>query len=76
MDTERLEPRMKLKVILEPSEEGGYTAIVPGLPGCISEGDTKEEALANIREAIELYLEPAGDNLSLSPGSEVIEITL
>ena len=49
---------MKLKVILEPSDEGGYTAIVPSLPGCISECDTKEEALTNIREAIELYLEP------------------
>ena len=48
---------MKLKIILEPSEEGGYTAIVPSLPGCISEGDTKDEALKNIREAIELYLE-------------------
>jgi len=67
---------MKLKVILEPSEEGGYTATVPVLPGCISEGDTKEEALANIREAIELYLEPVDDDLSLSPGSELIEITL
>jgi predicted RNase H-like HicB family nuclease len=76
MDTEKTEPRMKLKVILEPSEEGGYTAIVPVLPGCISEGDTKEEALANIREAIELYLEPVDDDLSLSPGSELIEITL
>ncbi len=49
---------MKLKVILEPSDEGGYTAYVPSLPGCISEGDNREEALANIREAIELYLEP------------------
>lgn len=39
---------MKLKFLLEPSEEGGYTAIVPALPGCISEGDTKEEALRNI----------------------------
>jgi predicted RNase H-like HicB family nuclease len=76
MNTVRMEPRMKLKVILEPSEEGGYTAIVPVLPGCISEGDTKEEALANIREAIELYLEPVEDDLSLSPGSELIEITL
>jgi predicted RNase H-like HicB family nuclease len=76
MNTERMEPRMKLKVILEPSEEGGYTAIVPALPGCISEGNTKEEALANIREAIELYLEPVDDDLSLSPGSELIEITL
>ena len=76
MNMERTEPRMKLKVILEPSEEGGYTATVPVLPGCISEGDTKEEALANIREAIELYLEPVDDDLSLSPGSELIEITL
>jgi len=48
---------MKLKVILEPSDEGGYTVYVPSLPGCISEGDTREEALSNIREAIELYLE-------------------
>ena len=54
---------MKLRVILEPSDEGGYTAIVPALPGCISEGDTREEALANIHEAIELYLEPVEDDL-------------
>jgi predicted RNase H-like HicB family nuclease len=47
---------MKLKVILEPSDEGGYTVYVPALPGCISEGETMEEALANIREASELYL--------------------
>ncbi|MBA3533179.1 MAG: type II toxin-antitoxin system HicB family antitoxin [Ardenticatenales bacterium] len=49
---------MKLQVVLEPSDEGGYTVYVPSLPGCISEGDTLEEALANIREAVELYLEP------------------
>lgn len=49
---------MKLCVILNLSEEGGYTAVVPALPGCISEGDTREEALENIREAIALYLEP------------------
>ena len=49
---------MRLTVVLEPSEEGGYTVYVPALPGCISEGDTKEEALANIKEAIKLYLEP------------------
>lgn len=46
---------MKIKVVLEPSEEGGYTTYVPSLPGCISEGDTKEEALANVREAIALF---------------------
>jgi predicted RNase H-like HicB family nuclease len=49
---------LKFKVILEPSDEGGYTVYVPSLPGCISEGETVEEAVDNIREAIELYLEP------------------
>ncbi len=54
---------MNLTVLLEPSDEGGFTAIVPSLPGCISEGNTREEALANIREAIALYLEPVEDDL-------------
>jgi len=67
---------MKLRVILEPSEEGGYTVTVPALPGCISEGDTKEEALRNIREAIELYVEPVEDDASLSPDAEQLEIAV
>ncbi len=50
---------MKLKVVLEPQPEGGYVAYVPALPGCVSQGETVEEALKNIREAIELYLEVA-----------------
>jgi len=49
---------MKLRIVLEPSPEGGYTVYVPSLPGCISEGESLEEALENIREAIDLYLEP------------------
>lgn len=53
---------MNLKIILEPSDEGGYTVFVPSLPGCISEGNTEEEALRNIKEAIELYLEPVEDD--------------
>lgn len=48
---------MKYKVVLEPQEEGGYTVYVPSLPGCVSQGETTEEAIANIREAIEVYLE-------------------
>ena len=48
---------MKYKVVLEPQEEGGYTVFVPTLPGCVSQGETAEEALVNIREAIEVYLE-------------------
>ena len=69
---------MKLKIILEPSEEGGYTAYVSSLPGCISEGDTKEEAIKNIKEAIELYLEPVEDDLIPfeQKKTEIIELTL
>lgn len=49
---------MDFEVILEQSDDGGYTVYVPQLPGCISEGETVEEALVNIQEAILLYLEP------------------
>lgn len=54
---------MKLKVVLEESDEGGYTVYVPSLPGCISEGDSEEEAIKNIKEAIELYLEPLDEDI-------------
>jgi len=48
---------MEFTVILEECEEGGYTVTCPALPGCVSEGDTHEEALQNAREAIAGYLE-------------------
>ena len=64
---------MKLKTILEPSADGGYTAIVPSLPGCISEGDTEEEALKNIREAIELHLEPVEDDQVLAQNAQMVD---
>jgi len=67
---------MKLRVVLEPSDEGGYTATVPALPGCISEGDTREEALRNIREAIKLYMEPVEDDSSFVPNAEQLEIAV
>ncbi len=67
---------MKLKIIFEPSEEGGFTAYVPSLPGCISEGDTKEEALENIKEAIELYIEPVVDDMNIVPGTEILEVAV
>ena len=67
---------MKLKIVLEPSDEGGYTVLVPALPGCISEGDTREEALRNIREAIELYLEPVEDDQTFAPNAELLELTV
>jgi antitoxin HicB len=45
------------KVLLEPDQDGGYVVVCPSLPGCYSQGETVQEALANIREAIELCLE-------------------
>ena len=66
---------MKLKVVLEPSDEGGFTVYVPSLPGCISEGDSREEALANIQEAIELYLEEE-EPVALPEKAQVIELVL
>jgi predicted RNase H-like HicB family nuclease len=67
---------MNLKVILEPSDEGGYTVFVPSLPGCISEGNNKKEALKNIKEAIELYLEEVEDDSVISPKAEVVKVAV
>lgn len=67
---------MRIKVVLEASDEGGYTVYVPSLPGCISEGETVEEALRNIREAIALYLEPVEDELVMDETALVQEIEL
>ena len=66
---------MELKIVLEKQEEGGYTVYVPSLPGCISQGETKEAALKNIREAIELYLE-ADENESVLYEGEVSKIVI
>ncbi|MFN7942909.1 MAG: type II toxin-antitoxin system HicB family antitoxin [Thermoanaerobaculia bacterium] len=65
---------MKLRVVSEPSDEGGYSVWVPSLPGCVSEGESSDEALASIREAIELYLEPVEDDMVAEPGSEILEL--
>ncbi len=48
---------MKLTVILEPEADGGYSVICPALPGCVSQGDDLDEALANIKEAIEMFVD-------------------
>ena len=67
---------MKLTVVLEPSDEGGYSVFVPTLLGCISEGDTREEALGNIREAIELRLELTEHDYMIEKNSEIVELAL
>jgi predicted RNase H-like HicB family nuclease len=68
---------MRYTVILEQEADGGYVVSVPTLPGCVSQGDTRTEALANIREAIELYVEDcraAGDPVPTEAGKEFIDI--
>ncbi len=67
---------MNIRVFLEKSGEGGFTVIVPSLPGCISEGETKEQAIENIREAIELYLEPVEDDVLVSPDVEEFDLAI
>jgi len=53
---------LQYTAVFEPEKTGGYSVTIPALPGCISEGDTFEEALANIKEAAELYLEDLKDS--------------
>ena len=65
--------RRSFKVVLEPNESGVYTVTVPLLPGCISEGDTREEALTNIKEAIELYIESLEADGEPIPTEESVE---
>ncbi len=65
---------MELKIVLEEQEEGGYTVFVPALPGCISEGDTLEEAIKDIKEAIILYLDI--DTIDFSGKGKIIDIEI
>jgi predicted RNase H-like HicB family nuclease len=68
---------MRYTVILEREPDGGYVASVPALPGCVSQGDTRDEALANIKEAADLYVEDcrdAGDPIPTEAGKEFIEV--
>lgn len=69
---------MRYTVILEQEPDGGYVATVPVLPGCVSQGDTREEALRNIREAADLYIEDcvaSGDPVPTETDREYIELT-
>jgi predicted RNase H-like HicB family nuclease len=70
---------MKYTVILQREADGGYVVTVPSLPGCVSQGDSRPEALKNIEEAVALYLEDmraAGEAIPAEDGREYVEITL
>ena len=69
---------MKYTVILLQEPDGGFVARVPALPGCVSQGDTREEALSNVREAAEVYVEDclvAGETIPLEAEQATIELT-
>ncbi len=64
---------MTIEVLIHPAEEGGYWAEVPALPGCVSEGETLDEVLANIGEAAEGWLEVAVDRTSVDAQALVVQ---
>jgi predicted RNase H-like HicB family nuclease len=68
-----MKKKLQYRVILQPAEEGGFTVVVPALPGCISEGDTREDALKNIKEAIEGWIEVSRKYGDVIPPGDVIE---
>jgi predicted RNase H-like HicB family nuclease len=68
---------MRYTVVLEREQDGGYVASVPALPGCVSQGNNRQEALDNIREAIALYIEDcrdSGDPVPTEAGKEFVEV--
>jgi predicted RNase H-like HicB family nuclease len=70
---------VKLEIVLEEEEDGTYSVHCPALKGCHSQGSTKEEALQNIHEAIDLYLEVANDKarkLINQPKTTVVDIAV
>ena len=67
---------MKVKIVIHEAEEGGYWGEVPALPGCVSQGETIDELLCNLHEAIEGYLSVDLDEESRAKGDKVVELAL
>jgi predicted RNase H-like HicB family nuclease len=65
---------LRITVVIEPCDKGGFSAHVPVFPGCFGEGETLEETLADIREAIELYAGAFEDDLVIEKGAQIIEL--
>ncbi|MEG3936575.1 MULTISPECIES: type II toxin-antitoxin system HicB family antitoxin [unclassified Microcoleus] len=67
---------MKIRAIIHPAEEGGYWAEVPALPGCITEGDTMEEVVANLKDAMVGWLDVANSREAIASTDKVVEIAV
>ena len=67
---------MKIRAIIHPAEEGGYWAQVPALPGCITEGDTMEEVMANLKDAMVGWLDVANSREAIASTDKIVEIAV
>lgn len=67
---------MRIRAIIHPAEEGGYWAEAPALPGCIPEGDTMEEVMANLKDAIQGWLDVANNCNVVESTDQVVEIAV
>ena len=67
---------MKMKVIIHDAEEGGYWAEVPSLPGCGTQGETIEELIANLYEAVEGYLEAREETIKIDRNARIMELAV
>ncbi|SKB15965.1 conserved hypothetical protein [Planktothrix sp. PCC 11201] len=67
---------MNIKAIVHEAEDGGYWAEVPALPGCVTQGETWEEVMENLQEAIEGWLEVANESLKEKETDRIVEIAV
>ena len=67
---------MKIKVIIHQAEEGGYWAEVPAIPGCLIEGDSWEELIKNIHEAVEACLSVDIEKIKINPSDKILDIAI
>ena len=67
---------MKIRAIIHPAEEGGYWAEVPALSGCITEGDTIEEVVANLKDAMVGWLDVANSREAIASTDKIVEIAV
>ena len=67
---------MKVTAVVHKADEGGFWAEVPSLPGCRTQGDSMDELKANLREAVELYLETDPSGLTADKNSQLLELAV
>ncbi len=67
---------MNIRAVIHPAEEGGFWAEVPALPGCMTQGETMEELRANLKEAVELWLEAGSPDVPENAGDQILELAV